>query len=86
MPHSALAPPMPQLCPAIPGGRVAARHPVGARSWYLPLVTGFTVATVSLGPCEAESRLWSGPVAPLARHGGHGGQPHPYRSCRHPGC
>lgn len=53
VPHSTLAPPVSQMCPAVPGGRVAAGRPVGARTWYLALGTGFTAATTSLGPCEA---------------------------------
>lgn len=54
VPHSTVVPPVPQLCPAIPGGRVAAGRPVGARGWYLALGTGFTAATTSLGPCQAQ--------------------------------
>lgn len=69
MPRSTVAPPVPQLCPAIPGGRVAAGRPVGARSWYLALGTGFTAATTSLGPCEAQRGSWSVPVTPPARTG-----------------
>lgn len=83
---------LPHHNPAIPGGRVAAGRPVGARSWYLLLVTGLTVATISLGPCEAERGLQSGLAAPPAQHDRHEGAqgtwgwPHPYRSCRHSGC
>lgn len=55
---------VPQFCHVIPGGLTAARRPIGARSWYLLLVTGFTVATSSLGPCKTESVLWPGLVAP----------------------
>lgn len=69
MPRSTVAPPVPQLCPAIPGGRVAAGRPVGARSWYLALGTGFTAATTSLDPCEAQRSSWSVPVTPPARTG-----------------
>lgn len=61
------------LCPAIPGGREAPSRPVGALSWYLPLGTGFTAATASVGPCKAVSRLRSGLAAPPARHRRHKG-------------
>lgn len=77
MPHSTVTPP--HHSPVIPGGRVATGRPVGARSWYLLLVTGLTVATVSLGPCEAErgcSRGWQllqPSMTGMRGHKGHGG-------------
>lgn len=82
-------PPSAPLCPdpppVIPGGRVAVGLPVGARGWYPPPVTGFTVATVSEGPCGVARGLWSG-LGATPQHGGARGWSRPHHGCGYLGC
>lgn len=83
-------PPSAPLCPdppppVIPGGRVAVGLPVGARGWYPPPVTGFTVATISEGPCGVARGLWSG-LGATPQHGGAQGWSRPYHGCGYLGC